>query len=50
MEWNHCGDGKGNMEIVNCDVAIVGAGGAGLRAAIALVEADPKLRLSLIHI
>ena len=36
------------MEIVNCDVAIVGAGGAGLRAAIALVEADPKLRIALI--
>ncbi len=36
------------MEIVNCDVAIVGAGGAGLRAAIALVEADPTLRIALI--
>ncbi len=36
------------MEIVNIDVAIVGAGGAGLRAAIALVEADPTLRIALI--
>ena len=36
------------MEIVNADVAIIGAGGAGLRAAIALAEADPKLRIALI--
>ncbi len=36
------------MEIVNTDVVIVGAGGAGLRAAIALVEADPTLRIALI--
>ena len=36
------------METVQCDVAIVGAGGAGLRAAIALAEADPKLRIALI--
>ena len=36
------------MEIVNCDVAIVGAGGAGLRAAIALAETDPTLRIALI--
>ena len=36
------------MEIVQTDVAIVGAGGAGLRAAIALAEADPKLRIALI--
>ncbi len=36
------------MEIVEVDVAIVGAGGAGLRAAIALAEADPKLRIALI--
>ena len=36
------------MEIINADVAIVGAGGAGLRAAIALAEADPKLRIALI--
>ena len=36
------------MEIVTTDVAIIGAGGAGLRAAIALAEADPKLRIALI--
>ena len=36
------------MEIIQTDVAIVGAGGAGLRAAIALAEADPKLRIALI--
>jgi fumarate reductase flavoprotein subunit len=29
-------------------VAIIGAGGAGLRAAIALAEADPKLRIALV--
>ena len=36
------------MEIVETDVAIIGAGGAGLRAAIALAEADPKLRIALV--
>ena len=36
------------MEIFNADVAIVGAGGAGLRAAIALAESDPTLRIALI--
>ncbi|MEN9375080.1 MAG: hypothetical protein RL710_237 [Pseudomonadota bacterium] len=36
------------MEIVNTDVAIVGAGGAGLRAAIALAQANPALRIALI--
>ncbi|MDE3071231.1 MAG: fumarate reductase (quinol) flavoprotein subunit [Pseudomonadota bacterium] len=36
------------METIVADVAIVGAGGAGLRAAIALAEADPKLRIALI--
>lgn len=36
------------MEITQTDVAIVGAGGAGLRAAIALAEADPTLRIALI--
>ena len=36
------------MEIIKTDVAIVGAGGAGLRAAIALAEADPKIRIALI--
>ena len=36
------------METVQADVAIIGAGGAGLRAAIALAQADPKLRIALI--
>jgi fumarate reductase flavoprotein subunit len=36
------------MEIISTDVAIVGAGGAGLRAAIAVAEADPSLRLCLL--
>lgn len=36
------------METVKVDVAIIGAGGAGLRAAIALAEADPKLRIALV--
>jgi fumarate reductase flavoprotein subunit len=36
------------MEIVEADVAIVGAGGAGLRAAIALAETDPTLKIALI--
>ncbi|HZX90706.1 MAG TPA: fumarate reductase (quinol) flavoprotein subunit [Rudaea sp.] len=36
------------MEIIDTDVAIVGAGGAGLRAAIALAQTDPALRIALI--
>jgi len=36
------------METISTDVAIIGAGGAGLRAAIALAEADPALRIALI--
>jgi fumarate reductase flavoprotein subunit len=36
------------MEIFKADVAIVGAGGAGLRAAIAVAEADPRLKIALI--
>jgi len=36
------------MEIIQTDVAIVGAGGAGLRAAIALAEADPALSVALV--
>ena len=36
------------MEIVEADVAIVGAGGAGLRAAIALAQTDPALKIALI--
>jgi fumarate reductase flavoprotein subunit len=36
------------METVRADVAILGAGGAGLRAAIALAQADPQLKIALI--
>ncbi|HJV83538.1 fumarate reductase (quinol) flavoprotein subunit [Noviherbaspirillum sp.] len=36
------------MEIFEADVAIVGAGGAGLRAAIAAAEQDPTLKIALI--
>jgi fumarate reductase flavoprotein subunit len=36
------------METVHADVAIIGAGGAGLRAAIAIAQADPKLRVALV--
>ena len=36
------------METIDTDIAIIGAGGAGLRAAIALAEAQPTLRIALI--
>ncbi len=36
------------MEQIKADVVIVGAGGAGLRAAIAVAEADPNLKVALI--
>jgi len=36
------------LETIRTDVAILGAGGAGLRAAIALAEANPGLRIALI--
>jgi len=36
------------METIESDVVIIGAGGAGLRAAIALAEADPGLRIALL--
>jgi len=36
------------VEKIQTDIAIVGAGGAGLRAAIAIAEADPSVRISLI--
>ena len=36
------------MRTVDTDVAIIGAGGAGLRAAIALAESAPGLRVALI--
>ena len=36
------------MEVYKADVAIIGAGGGGLRAAIAVAEADPTLKIALI--
>jgi fumarate reductase flavoprotein subunit len=36
------------MELISTDIAIIGAGGAGLRAAIAVAEADPSLGVCLI--
>ncbi len=36
------------MEHVKTDIAIVGAGGAGLRAAIAIAQANPQLQVALI--
>ena len=36
------------MNLLEADIAIVGAGGAGLRAAIAAAEADPGLTIALI--
>ena len=36
------------MQTLETDVAIVGAGGAGLRAAIAVAERDPALRIALV--
>jgi fumarate reductase flavoprotein subunit len=36
------------VEVFNVDVAIVGAGGTGLRAAIAVAETDPSLKVALV--
>ncbi len=36
------------MQTVHADLAVVGAGGAGLRAAIAAAEANPTLKIALI--
>jgi fumarate reductase flavoprotein subunit len=36
------------MESIHADIVIVGAGGAGLRAAIAIAEADPELEVALV--
>lgn len=36
------------MEIIDTDIAIIGAGGAGLRAAIAVAQSDPELKVALI--
>ena len=36
------------METIRTDVAIIGAGGAGLRAAIAIAQEAPKVSIALI--
>ena len=36
------------MQVVNADIIVIGAGGAGLRAAIAAAEADPNLNIALL--
>jgi fumarate reductase flavoprotein subunit len=36
------------LEVVKADVVVLGAGGAGLRAAIALAQTDPKLKIALV--
>lgn len=36
------------MSVINFDIAIIGAGGAGLRAAIAVAQAQPLLKIALI--
>src|SRR4051794_21212338 len=39
---------QGVMRSAKADVVVVGAGGAGLRAAIAVAEADPRLSVALV--
>jgi len=39
---------EADVDIIKTDVAIIGAGGTGLRAAIAIAEAHPELEIALI--
>ena len=36
------------MDLFSCDVLVVGGGGAGLRAAIAVAEGNPQLSVAVI--
>jgi fumarate reductase flavoprotein subunit len=36
------------MDLISTDVVIIGAGGAGLRAAVAVAESDPSLKVALV--
>ncbi|MBM3221501.1 MAG: FAD-binding protein, partial [Candidatus Rokubacteria bacterium] len=36
------------MDLFSCDVLVVGGGGAGLRAAIAVAEGNPRLSVAVI--
>ena len=36
------------MKTITTDIAVIGAGGAGLRTAIAAAEANPELEVALI--
>ena len=36
------------MDLLSCDVLVIGGGGAGLRAAIAAAEANPRLSIGVI--
>ncbi|HHQ4894617.1 TPA: FAD-binding protein, partial [Aeromonas veronii] len=39
---------EADVDIIKTDVAIIGAGGTGLRAAIAIAESQPDLDIALI--